>query len=286
VKVLVTGRGGSGSWKIRGEQLGQSIGASVLPNTNMVDAYDLVVVVKHPRQDLVSRLHVLRKKIVWDVVDAFPQPHQSRWKAEPCHTREQAMAWLRSEIARIRPAGIVAATQAMAQDCAEFGIPVITLPHHPRPGQEMNPIRDKIRCVGYEGSEQYLGRWRRVLERECDQQGWVFAVNPRRGLCALDIVVAVRESLSYPDRHWKSNVKLANAQGTGTPIICGREAGYLETKSGGEIWADTEDELLAGIDLLKSPDFRRLASDALYRGQPKLHVIAQQYREWLAALKS
>ena len=29
MKILITGRGTSGSWKIRGEQLGQAIGATV-----------------------------------------------------------------------------------------------------------------------------------------------------------------------------------------------------------------------------------------------------------------
>jgi hypothetical protein len=282
VKILITGRGGSGSWKIRGEQLGQAIGAAVQANTSMVDGHDVVVIVKHPREELLTRLHLRKVPIVWDVVDSHPQPHQSRWKGEPCHTREQAIAWLSRAVNRIKPAGIVAATLVQAHDCADFGIPVLALPHHPRPLQAMNPIRDDVRCVGYEGSEQYLGRWRQVLDRECDRRGWIFAPNPRRGLEALDIVVALRESHSYPDRHWKSNVKLANAQMTGTPIVCGREAGYLETKSGGEVWADSEEELAAALDLMGSHDFRKLASDALFRGQPRLHVIAQQYRDWLA----
>lgn len=268
----MTGRGTSGSFAIRGVQLGAAIGATVEPNATKPKGYDLAIVVKRCPSDLLHRLRQARVPIVWDVVDGWPQPAGNLWERGEC------MRWLRGKVAELNPVGIVAATRAMADDCAEFGLPVLALPHHARPGQKRNPLREKVHTVGYEGGEAYLGRWRGVLEQECKARGWTFVVNPP-ALADLDIVVALREADGYAARHWKSNVKLANAMGSGTPSIVNREAGYLETACPAQRFGENEAELNRSLDVLTDVEARRLQV-AQYQ-PPTLDDVAEKYRAWL-----
>lgn len=275
MSILFTGRGTSGSWQIRGVQLGRAMGATVMPEARDVAAHDVAVLVKRPTPDLLQRLRHAEVPIVWDVVDAWPQPRGNLW------SREQCLAWLRAEIALIQPDGIVAATEEMAEDCEEFTcVPVLALPHHARPGLRRNPIRAEVRTVGYEGGEQYVARWRPAIEAECARRGWAFVTEPA-ALADVDIVLALRDATGYAPRNWKSNVKLANAQGSGTPIVCCREAGYMECATGGEQWADTPQQLAHAFDVLAPVEARRNASAKLLAGTPHLQTIAETYHQWL-----
>lgn len=274
MNLLFTGRGTSGSWAIRGVQLGEAIGATVVPNHPDPHHYDLAVLVKRPTEALLQRLHRANVRIVWDLVDAWPQPPGNEW------SRSRCLHWLQEHVLMIiRPAGIVAATQAMAEDCKRFGVPVLALPHHARPGQRRNPIRP-VKVIGYEGGEAYLGRWRAVIESECAARGWSFVVNPAE-LADVDIVLALRDCQGYAPRNWKSGIKLANAQGSGTPVICNREAGYMENTSGGERWADDAQELSEAFDALTPTEARREAAEALYKAAPGLDSVAATYVQWL-----
>lgn len=278
MRVLVTGRGTSGSWAVRGLQLGAAIGADVIPRAFGIDGYDLAIIVKRPYGNQAEAFRAAGVPVVYDIVDSWPQPGGNSWPKDEC------LNWLGKQIALVRPDAIVAATKAMAQDCEEFGIPVIALPHHARPGQQTNCVNGHVQYVGYEGAEHYLGKWRQILERECAQRGWGFKVNPS-ALCDLDIVVALRDFDGYASRHWKSNVKLANAQGSGTPCILTPECGYLENSSrGAECWADTEAELSAALDYLTPWHIRHELSKRLIEHAPRLEQIAQTYKAWLASL--
>lgn len=277
MKLLVTGKGTGGSWAIRGVQLGGAIRADVWPNALDIGGYELAVLVKRPVADLVTRLHRMEVPIVWDVVDSFPQPHGNLWDRDPC------MAWMRDAVRLIRPTAIVAATQAMAADCAEFGVPVLALPHHAWEGQGRCEIAPAVRRVGYQGGTRYLGHWWPFMDRECRRRGWEFVVNPS-SVATLDIVVALRAEDGYAPRHWKSGVKLANAQGCGTPFIGNREAGYLETASGAERWADTEAEMVVALDSLTPQAARAEASAKLSGAALRLADVALAYRTWLESL--
>lgn len=271
--VLITGKGTSGSWRIRGEQLGGVLGAAVVPNAVEVAPYDLAVLVKRPTSVLLQRLHRADVPVIWDVVDAWPQPAGNVWDLARC------MEWLADQVKAIRPAGIVAATRAMAQDCEGFGVPVLALPHHARPGLRQNPIRP-LKVLGYEGGQQYLGRWLPIIQRQCAARGLQFVINPAE-VADVDILLALRDCDGYAPRAWKSNVKLANAQGSGTPVICNREAGYLETASGAEQWADDEAELATALDALTPTDARRAAAQVLRAAAPEIDGIAATYLAWL-----
>lgn len=271
-KILVTGRGTSGSWQIRGVQLGRAIDADVHPKAPSAKGYDLAILVKRPSVPISGDV-----PLVWDVVDSWPQPQGNLWGRDEC------MAWAAGQIRAIKPIAIVAATEAMAEDFREFGLPVLALPHHARPSATPRPIRRDVRCVAYEGGDQYIGRWRNVIEKECEKRGWKFLVNPG-SLAIADISLAVREQRGYAARHWKSNVKLANAQGFGIPCILNRESGYQETASGVECWADNPDELANAFDELTPFEERARRSAILAESAIPIHRIARIYREWLEKL--
>jgi len=277
VRVLVTGRGTGGSWTIRGQQLGEALGATIDPNANSVKGFDLAIVVKRPRADLLERLRHRGTPIVWDMVDFWPQPEGNNWE------RDVLMGWLRDEVNRVQPAALVAATKAMAKDCVEFNVPVLYLPHHARPDQLRNPIRKLVQAVGYEGGPQYVAKWGPVLEEQCRRRGWRFVINPS-SLDTLDIVVAVRDQKGYAPRNWKSNVKLANAQSTGTPCVLAREQGYLEAACGAEEWADTVEELNDAFDKLLEQNTRQIVQRHLISAAPTIEGMATRYQAWLRQL--
>lgn len=277
MNILVTGRGTSGSWEIRGEQLGEAIGATVRRDAHDVKGFDIAILVKRASPLLLQRLHHAKVPIIYDVVDSWPQPHGNLWDAATCKS------WLAQQVAMVKPRALVASTKAMADDCAGFGIPVLTLPHHARPRQITNPIRYQVRRVGYEGGAQYLGSWQTFVEAQCAKRKWTFVINPS-ALSELDIVIAMREVTGYAARNWKSNVKLANAQGTGTPCVVNREAGYLETQSGGEVFADTHEEVGRALTALTSWEARKAAHTKLRIGAPTLDAVAKEYKEWLLQL--
>lgn len=271
--ILITGKGTSGSWKIRAEQLGRTIGATVVSNARDVASFDQIILVKRPTPDLLQRIHRAGVPLIWDQVDPWPQPVGNGWDRERC------MKWLAEQVETIRPAGIVAPTEAMAHDCEAFGIPVLALPHHARPGLRQNPIRP-LKVLGYEGGRQYLGRWLPMIQRQCEARGLQFVINPAE-VADVDVLLALRDCEGYAPRNWKSNVKLANAQGSGTPVICNREAGYLETASGGEHWADDESEFAAALDVLAPTEVRGSAAKVLRAAAPEIDGIAATYLAWL-----
>lgn len=260
MRILVTGKGGkSGSWKMRGEQLGAAMGADVQPMATDASRYDVTVVVK--RTPGVVLAAVRGRRWVWDVVDAYPQPLAYGWE------RDEAIRWVRAKIAAMKPTGIIWPTAKMREDC-DTGLPGIVLPHHHRPGIASNPIRKDVKRVGYEGEPAYLGRWAKAAAAECKARGWEFVVNPER-LADVDIVVALRDGGGYVCRNWKSAVKLANAHGSGTPFVGVPEQGYIEQASGAEYWAKDQHGLGVAFDWLKSQSAREQVQDRfLQRAYP------------------
>lgn len=284
--ILVTGKGSSGSWKIRGEQLGGAIGAHVQPmaDARTIQAADLVIVVKRMPPALWAAIKKSGKPWVWDLVDHFPQPND--WG------REQAVKYLRKLLAEHQPAAVVFPTRAMQVD-ADWSGPQTVLCHHARPDQSINPIRPKVKTVGYEGSHRYIEGLR--LKEICSEFGFSFVshkdisqhLSASLPIADVDVLLALRAPPwnTYTSRHWKSNVKLANAHATGTPIILPREDGYVETASGRELWADEELQLRLHLDALRdSYDFRQWINRRFLTMDWSLERIAREYREWLDTL--
>lgn len=273
-RILFTGKGSSGSWQIRGVQLG-AIGHAI-PNVSDPTGYDVAVVVKRVPPGVLKGLRARNVPWVWDVVDAYPQPSSVWW------SRGEAVRWLRTQIETLRPDGIVWPNRRMAED-AQFAGPQTVLYHHHRPDLKLNPIRETIRSVGYEGGD-YLGRWRGLIGAECDRRGWDFLVNPA-DLANVDVVFAVRDPVGYTSSHWKSNVKLANAHGSGTPFIGNPESGYLETSSGAEYWALDVAGLRTALDWLAPQSARELIRDRFLASAYPLERAQAHLREFLCQFR-
>lgn len=235
MKLLFTGRGPSGSWRIRGEQLGKAIGATVERKGARGD-HDLAVVVKRASVAQVASLG----RFVWDIVDAYPQPAAYRWN------RDDAIAWVRAQIMQLKPCAVIWPTQRMREDC-DTGLPGLVLPHHHRLGLSGNP---DPKLVGYEGSANYLGKWRPALEAECARRGLTFTVNPA-DYSSLSVVVALRDGGGYVCRNFKSGVKHSNAVAIGAKFIAQPECGYVEQACGREEWVETTRDLGLALDRAK-----------------------------------
>lgn len=231
-------------------QLSQALDAQAIPNAVNAEC-DIAVLVKRVEDRTIRALRSRGAKLAWDIVDAYPQPAGNDW------TEREAKDWLRRDVDRIKPDALIAATDQMRKDCKEFGLPVMWLRHHHRPGIRRNPIREKVTVVGYEGSPSYVAKSATAIRAECERIGASFVVNPDT-LADCDIVLALRDARGYPARHWKSGVKLANAHGSGTPFIGCREAGYIETATGCEYWADNSAELRVALIWLADQSAREL----------------------------
>jgi hypothetical protein len=271
--ILFTGGGTSGSWKVRGEQLGAACGALVKPKAEDCSKASVIVAVKRIPPALLTAIRASRKPWVWDIVDAYPQPTCSMWN------KAQAVGWVRGQIQALAPTAMIWPNQRMREDC-DTGLPGVVIPHHYRPNSDINLIREKVLTVGYEGSTPYINDWIAPITQACADRGWSFVINPA-SLSEVDIVVAFRTT-NYVQRHWKSNVKLANAHGTGTPFIGQRECGYLETQTGLEQWAECPDDLDDCFDMLSGQYHRQTVSKAFLAKRYSADDAARDMRVFLS----
>jgi hypothetical protein len=281
VNLLFTGRSGkSGSFKIRGEQLGEACGAVVAPRATLSQCHAAaaIVVVKKADDGLLDAVRASGRPWAFDVLDLYPQPACAGWGMG------ESIAWVRSKLRALSPTALIWPNRKMQEDC-DIGLPGLVLPHHHRPGIGINPVREQVRLVAYEGAPDYLGGWHDIVTAECKRRGWKFVVNPCR-LADADIVIAARAGRfdSYAAKHWKSNVKLANAHGSGTPFVGNREAGYLETRSGCEYWADTPKELAMSFDWLDAQSTREQVSDRFRQVAFPVERAAEKLLEFLRGM--
>jgi len=274
-RIAVTGKGTSGSWKVRGVQLGTAIEADVLPRHSDFSGHDLVVAIKRIPPELVEALKRSKKPWVWDIVDAWPQPVGNSW------SEIEAVMWLRAEIDRLKPAAIVFPNSQMLHDSLWSG-PYLVLPHHAWPKYHPVKTRQMVHTVGYEGGDRYLGYWHQIIEWECKKRGWYFSFNGNMEDC--DIGIALRCEQGYPAQHWKSNCKLANLQALAIPAICSPEKSYKEFGSGAESFVLAPEDLAKALDGLSAYQDRVLIGASMSRAAPRLEAVAKDYRRWLEQL--
>lgn len=281
MRILVTGKGSAASWNIRGEQIGAELGATVKPQATLADmrAHDVILVVKRVPDDMIVSLRKCGRPWVYDIVDAYPQRMNEPWQ------RAQSIRWLRDWLGLLRPTSVIWPTERMQIDGGGGGSVIY---HHARPGIALNPIRSTLGIVGYEGSLRYIERWQSLILAECQRRGMTFLINPSR-MADVDVVLAVRDPQwrGYPSQHWKSQVKLANAQASGTPFIGHCESGYFETKSGAEYWAERPEEIGMALDWMGEQSARLAMSRVMWRkGQQfTLEAAAAQVRGALCAAR-
>jgi len=290
MKILFTGRGGAGSWTIRAEQIGAALGAKVIPMASLDDcqAADVIVVVKRIPEPLLERIRRSGRPWVYDIVDAYPQPECAGWK------RHKAIGWLDTKLEELRPSAVIWPNERMRDDLAGerrwYAVDAprgAVIPHHHRPDIRVNTIRERIARIGYEGAPSYLDGWRGAIDRQCARIGAEFVMNPSH-LADVDVVLALRDKnhAGYPQQAWKSNVKLANAHGSGTPFIGMPECGYTETAAGLERWVRTEEELAIALDALAPQAVRAETSRQFLKKALPINVAARLYMDFLCALKS
>lgn len=279
MRILITGKGTSGSWAIRGLQIAEAIGAQAIPMASLEQcrAADVIIGVKRIPDDLLHRIRESGKPFVWDTVDAFPQPKCSAWN------ENDSIAWIREAAARLRPDHIIWPNDRMRTDARIGGT---TIYHHHRPVTKVNPIRERIEVIGYEGSPNYIEEFRPMIEAECSRRGARFVVNPEN-LADIDVVLAMRSPRfnGYMQQHYKSNVKLANAHGSGTPFIGAMESGYIETACGAEYWAEDQEELCRSLDWMEPQHVRQEISRRFLSRAITIESVAKQYKETLCALR-
>lgn len=275
MKILHTGRGGSGSWQCRGVQLGHAVPKA--GRREMNDA-DVVVLVKRPYPGFLEAVRASRKPWVWDVVDAYPQPACTAWG------RSQAIYWFKAELARLRPHGVIFPNRRMAEDC-RTALPAEVIYHHHRIEMAHNPIREVVATVGYEGAQQYLGKWLGHLLEACRERDWNLVINQGRH-ADFDLCVAFRDAPfnGYAQRHWKSNVKLANCHGSGTPFVGPQEYGYTETATGLEQWVNTPAELRDAFDRLSEQHHRAVVQEAFLKAALPVEECRRQLRAFVQGL--
>ena len=280
MKVLFTGKGKSGAWTVRGEQIAaairaQGVDAVAIPKASVeqMRAADVVVLVKRPTFELIAAIRQSGRPFVWDIVDAWPQPDGNEWP------EDRALTWLRTMVNDVRPDLLICATHRMMEDARYARSSVIY--HHARP--ELRPIPHGINLgtFTYEGGSHYLGRFEQHLVRLADERGWRF--NKTKVDWVDDFVICLRDCNGYAPRHWKSNVKLANAQALGIPALCSPECGYKETSTGGVIWIESPSDLPAAFDRLADPK-EYAAIYAAVDDPPKIEAVAANYACQLAAL--
>jgi hypothetical protein len=272
MRVLIVGSDGHGSFKVRGRQLGDAIGARVTTHPNAQDWVwaDVVVLVKHAAT--VWGIHAKRSKkpIVWDVLDIWRQPEDNQLAVE----RIRQKVFDVRDVVGIKT--LIGATRAMADQLGG-----VYLPHHSRPGLAPAPVRDGAITVAYEGQAKYLGSWRGALEDACAALGMTFVVNPP-DIREADVVVAFRGERWDGDvcRQWKSGVKVVNAVVAGRPILGQSCAAWTEIIPTGAAMTGPDACLKNGLRLVSDAKFRRIAyEDGLARAEEfSLPAIARTYR--------
>jgi len=265
VRILVTGNGKSGSWKIRGEQLGKAIGASVIPYAKPQDIrrYDVCIFIKHH-----ADYHQFANVAVWDMVDCWKQP-QKRLITDVSDAIKSKMHGFSS---------IIAANEQMREDLGA----TVSIPHHYRSGMAISSIRNKIQTIGYEGDARFLGEWQSIINGLCARRGWQFVINPAE-LASCDVLLGLRgnEWRSQLSDRWKSGVKLANAIGAGVPFVGLPECGYTEMGVP-FVRVESELELECALDNLDGKTRLSMAYEyAKARDRYSIDTIARGYLEWL-----
>lgn len=262
MNILIAGSG-SGSWQMRGIQLGAALGARVVndPSDGDIRWADVVVLVKRAGVKHAARVRQAHKPLVWDALDCWSQPGMHYY------TQGQAETWLKSQIAFIKPDVTIGATEAMAR--AAKGV---YLPHHGWAGLVPTAARETVQVVAYEGNPAYLGKWAGAITGACEARGWRFVLNPP-DLSTADIVVAFREGQwdGWICRAWKSGVKVVNAICAGRPILTQPCAAVEELQPHGTT-LDEMSQIGAALDLWSGQESRQAAVNDHWVGFQRAEV--------------
>lgn len=218
LSVCFSSRSSAGAWQIRGEQIAATRSnweAINKPSDDDLRRFDLFCFVKKPDPKIIERVRKIGKPIVFDIVDSWAQPEDGL-KYRDIHAVRELFHPLWKQI---NADGYIFPTRRMHRDLGSLIVNGVTIYHHYWPQIQKNSVRETVKIIGYEGAD-YLGEWRALIEKACSGRGIQFVANPEN-YTDLDIVVLARggEHGSFLAKNYKSNVKLANAYGSGTPAL-------------------------------------------------------------------
>lgn len=226
--------------------------------------------------------------LVWDVVDPWPQKEGNNAGARITSVGE-ARAWFMNHLDRLcrmvgrRPDLFIFPNAAMWKDLRRIARrPSHVIYHHYDPSYQINVIRPQAKVLGYTGNKHFLGEWAEILPRVAEKFGMEFRCSgdPSKA----DIVVLVRggEHRNFLTTRYKSNVKLANCYGTGTPCVAWPEKSYMETACEEVRFFETVEQLEEAIEDLMPYRARQRAKEAFLEEAPRysIEAVVRKY-EWL-----
>ncbi len=281
LKVCFTSRSSAGAWQIRGQQIAAMRSNWIAinkPSDKDIEQCDLVCIVKKPDPKTIERARKMGKPIVFDIVDSWAQPEDGLKYTDAGQARELfSRAWR-----AIHADGYIFPTRRMHEDLGTLVREKITIYHHYWPQIQKNPVREHVCVIGYEGAD-YLGDWLPLIEQACAQRGIQFVANPRN-YTDLDIVILARggEHGNFLARNYKSNVKLANAYGSGTPaLVHFKEMSAHDTDCGDVLFfTDQAGSFERQLDtLINSHALRKTIHENFLRAAPRFHIknISNQF---------
>lgn len=218
LRVCFTSRSTAGAWQIRGQQIAAMRSnwvATSQPSDEDIEQADLICLVKKPETRVIERARQLRKPLVFDIIDSWAQPKDGL----KCNNTHEARELFQPVWQEINADGYIFPTWRMQEDLGALVKNKVTIYHHYWPQIQKSKIRNRVEVIGYEGAD-YLGEWRSRIERACRERDIRFIANPIN-YADLDIVIMARGGVhgNFLSWRYKSNVKLANAMGSGTPAL-------------------------------------------------------------------
>lgn len=259
IRVCFTGRNRAGSWEVRGKQIAstrENWYANQEVDVDQIDDFDLFCFVKKPIPKLIEKIRARKKPVVFDVIDSWAQPTDND-KVTNAAEAQALFAEKWSELPRFD--SYIFANKKMHSDLGGLVGHSTYIYHHHREHLPRKPVRKTVRTIGYEGNDTYLGEWRDIIERLCEERSLQFVTDTDTN-SDLDIGFACRgsEHACYLSNNYKSNVKLANFYGTGTPaIVHADDRSYHETDCGDVLFFKTPEQLARQIDRLLNFEYRQ-----------------------------
>lgn len=218
-----------------------------IPTDEEIQQADVVVVVKRIPDDLAMRLRMVKKHIVWDALDFWPQDGVT---PAPQNV-EAAKELARATCKLLRPTAIIAANRQMALDLHGLAKTVGHIYHHSR--LDAAPLQ-YAEVAYYDGSLKHAEGWIQAIQSEFHKRGWFF-VNGKPNRVGAVIIAARDESpAAWISRRWKSNVKAANAFGYRSLFMAQAESGYTETIGALGIYFESHSDIREAVKLATSKD--------------------------------
>lgn len=284
VNVCFTSRSSGGAWQIRGVQIAMmrlNWQAINKPSNSDLENADLICCVKRPDYKIIDRAKKMGKPIVFDIVDSWAQPDDGLKYTDLQKARSLfEQIWM-----TIDADGYIFPTKTMNADLGTLVHNSSTIYHHYKPQILENPIREKVVNVGYEGGD-YLGEWKSIIENACLSRGLVFTINPLNYF-DLDLVVFARggEHGNFLSRRYKSNVKLANAIGSGTPALVHFDEMSAQDTDTGDVlfFTNNPGSFERQLDkLINNPSLRIQIHKKFIEAAPRFHInnIANQFESF------